>query len=105
MLRRSWPLLLLLLVLVRLEQARVLRLRDGGHDAHAAVARSLDGFLDLLVLQLVVGLEVEDLVLGARREDAAELISKGAFGQRPAVEEVTAELVDAQHDLVVALWP
>src|SRR6476646_12285027 len=96
--RRSWPLLLLLLVLVRLEQARVLRLRDRGHDTHAAVAGGLDGFLYLLVLQLVVRLEVEDLVLGARREDAAQLVPQGAFGQRPAVEEIAAELVDAQHD-------
>src|SRR6266536_3442926 len=93
--------LLLLLVLVGLEQPGVPGLGDGRHHPHAGAARRLDGLLDPGILELVVGLEVQDLVLGARGIDRAELILQRAVGQRAAVQEVPAGLVDAQHHLVV----
>src|SRR5688500_11632723 len=49
-------------------------LRDGRHHPYARPPRGLHRFLDLAVLELVVGLEVQDLVLGPGREDRAQLI-------------------------------
>src|SRR5574339_484056 len=62
------------------EQARLGGgLRDGRHHPHAGPPGGLHRFLDLAVLELVVRLEVEDLVLGPRREDRAQLVLEGAL--------------------------
>src|SRR5215210_8142819 len=68
---------LLLLLLVPAEYHVSVRLGDGSHHPHPGLAGGLNRFLHLGVLQLVVGLEVEDLVLGAGREDPPQLVLQG----------------------------
>ncbi len=57
--------------------------------------------LHLAVLQLVVGLEVQDLVVAARRVDRAELVLQRRVRDGAAVEEEPARLIDAEDDFVV----
>src|SRR4051812_10332913 len=94
---------LLLLLVVGLEQPARDRLGDGCHHPDARLPRRLDRVLDPRVLQLVVRLEVQDLVLGAGVEDRPQLVLQRAIGNRAAVEEIVAGLVDPQNHFIVAL--
>src|SRR3954466_15577290 len=69
--------LLLPLLVITAEHDGLVRFGDGCHDPDAGAPRGFDRFLHLGVLQLVVGLEVQDLVLGPRGEDRAQLILQG----------------------------
>src|SRR5215210_2460084 len=79
---------LLLLVLVVREQGRLVGLSNGSHHANPCSASGLDRLLHSGVLQLVVGLEVQDLVLSPGGEDRAELVFQRPIGNRALVEEV-----------------
>src|SRR3954469_19873886 len=96
---------LLLLVLVVREQGRLVGLSDGSHHANPCPAGGLDRFLHPGVLQLVVGLEVQDLVLGPGGEDRAELVFQRAVGNRALIQEIPACLIDAKDHFVLALGP
>src|SRR5688500_16377234 len=78
------PAISVLLFFVGVAEQGLLRggLRDGRHHPHARPPGGLHRFLDLAVLELIVGLEVEDLVLGPGREDRAQLVFEGPFRQR-----------------------
>src|SRR5690348_1153343 len=58
------PAILFLLLLLGDEQAGALRLRDRSHHSYACFPGGLHRFLHLRVLELIVGLEVQDLVFG-----------------------------------------
>src|SRR6476661_856975 len=72
--------LLLLLLRVRREHGILVRLGNGGHDPNTRPPGGFHCFLNLAVLQLVVGLEVEDLVLGSGRIQRSQLIFQSATG-------------------------
>src|SRR5215212_7727383 len=84
--------MLLLLLLVVPEHDRLVGLGDGGHHPHAGAPGGLDRFLHLRILQLVVGLEVENLVLGPGGKGRTQLIFQraGATSQGPPVKEIPA---------------
>src|SRR6188472_3613924 len=87
-------LLLLLLVFIA-EHDRLVRFRDRSHDPDAGAPRRLRRFLHLGVLQLVVGLEVQDLVLGPGSEDRAKLVFQriGAARQGAPIQEIVPALI------------
>src|SRR3982751_6428317 len=87
---------LLLLLRVRSEHGGLVGLGDRCHDPDARSASGLDRLLDLAVLQLIVGFEIEDLVLGPCCVRRAELVFQRPAGKRPSIQEVAAGLVDAQ---------
>ena len=68
---------------------------------HAGAPGHLDRVLHLAVLQVHVGLEVQDLVLGARRVHRPEIILQDRRVDRLGVEEVLPVLVDAEDDVRV----
>src|SRR4051812_20502026 len=72
------PAILFLLFLLGDEQAGALRLRDGGHHSDACLAGGLDGFLHFRVLELIIGLEVQDLVFGPIAKPGPELVFQRA---------------------------
>src|SRR5882724_2143558 len=84
------------------EQPAVDRLCDGRHDPDTRAARRFHRVLDLGVLQVVVGLEVQNLVLGPTGEDRAQLVRQRRVLDRAPVQEVLPVLVDAEDHLVVA---
>src|SRR3954453_9434459 len=67
-------LLLPLLLVVRNEHGGLVGLGDGSHNPNPRPPGGFDGFLDLAVLQLIVRLEVQNLVLGPRRVQRAQLV-------------------------------
>src|SRR5919108_956568 len=71
--------LLLLLFLGLREQSSFRGLGDGCHHPDTRPASGLHSLLHLGVLQVVVGLEVQDLVLGPRGEDRPQLVSQRAL--------------------------
>src|SRR4029453_12289646 len=77
-------LLLGALLLSLLEQASRDRLCDGRHDADASLSRGLDRVLNAAVLQVVVGLEVQNLVLGPGGKDGAQLVRQRGILNRPS---------------------
>src|SRR6185503_10612928 len=89
----SLLLLLGALLLGFLEQARHGWLRDRRHDADSCLPRGLDRVLNPGVFQIVVGLEVQNLVLVPVSVDGAKLVCQRRILNRPPVEEVLAVLV------------
>src|SRR6185503_13820822 len=73
--------LLLLFVFVSEQSLLGVGLRDGRHHPHAGPPGRLHRFLDLAVLELIVRFEVEDLVIGPRRVNRAQLVLEGALGE------------------------
>ena len=78
-----------------------LLIRDGADDAHAVVRRDVDRVEHLGVVEILVRLDVENLVRGARVVDPLELIRERLVLDRLLVQIVLPERVDAEHLIFV----
>src|SRR3954466_7323526 len=84
--------LLLLLLVITAEHDRFVRFGDRCHDPDAGTSRRFDRFLHLGVLQLIVGLEVQNLVLRPGSEGRAKLVLQRAARNAPPFQEITLSL-------------